>query len=313
MKRLILLIIGIGLGSNGFSQLSLNDSLVAHFPFNGNANDETGNGYDGTVYGTTLSSDRFGNPNSAYEFDGVDDYINTFSTFDFEFRTMTLWVKPFNIQGDGVTEKHIAGQDANTLNYGQLKAKFANGNLAVRAGGETNNHLVSVNNNTWYHITLVRDGSSCSYYLNNILIGSASSGTVGSISSPNEDFVIGAGRDLDRQFFHGIIDDIRIYNRALSSSEIDSLYNEQNPTLSTVENKQWMNDILVYPNPTKENIHVSCDRDILRLRLLNGQGEMVMDAQNTKSLSIRKLSKGIYFLLIDLEDGNLRQIKIVIN
>ena len=50
--------------------------LVAHYPFNGNANDESGNGNDGTVVGATLTTDRFGSPNSAYSFDGVDDYIS---------------------------------------------------------------------------------------------------------------------------------------------------------------------------------------------------------------------------------------------
>ncbi len=51
------------------------DSLVAWYPFNGNANDESGNGHHGTVHGATLTTDRFGNPNSAYHFDGVDDFI----------------------------------------------------------------------------------------------------------------------------------------------------------------------------------------------------------------------------------------------
>jgi hypothetical protein len=53
----------------------LSAGLIAYYPFNGNANDETGNGYDGTVDGATLSTDRFGNPLSAYSFDGVNDKI----------------------------------------------------------------------------------------------------------------------------------------------------------------------------------------------------------------------------------------------
>jgi len=50
----------------------INDGLVAYYPFNGNANDESGNGNNGTVNGATLTSDRFGNANSAYSFDGVN-------------------------------------------------------------------------------------------------------------------------------------------------------------------------------------------------------------------------------------------------
>ena len=48
---------------------------IAYYPFNGNADDESGNGYDGTVFGATLTADRKGNSNSAYSFDGRDDYI----------------------------------------------------------------------------------------------------------------------------------------------------------------------------------------------------------------------------------------------
>jgi len=57
------------------SQMDLNEGLVAHYPFNGNVNDESGNGNDGTAHGTTLTEDRFGNMNGAYYFDGVDDRI----------------------------------------------------------------------------------------------------------------------------------------------------------------------------------------------------------------------------------------------
>ena len=54
----------------------LTDGLVAYYPINGNANDESGNENHGTVHGATLVEDRFGNANSAYSFDGVDDIIN---------------------------------------------------------------------------------------------------------------------------------------------------------------------------------------------------------------------------------------------
>jgi hypothetical protein len=52
------------------------DGLVAYYSFDGNANDQSGNGHDGSVNGATLTTDRFGTPNSAYSFDGIDDYIS---------------------------------------------------------------------------------------------------------------------------------------------------------------------------------------------------------------------------------------------
>ena len=75
MKRVIvvaLTVIGM-IFFCGNVQAGLNDGLVANYPFNGNANDGSGNGNDGIVNGVTLTTDRFGNADSAYSFDGVDD------------------------------------------------------------------------------------------------------------------------------------------------------------------------------------------------------------------------------------------------
>ena len=60
-----------------YTQANLQDGLVAYYPFSGNANDYSGIGNHGTVFGATLATDRFGNLNHAYSFDGIDDYIAT--------------------------------------------------------------------------------------------------------------------------------------------------------------------------------------------------------------------------------------------
>ena len=54
----------------------LTTGLVAHYPFDGNASDVTGNGHDGTVTGATLGADRHGNAGMAYSFDGDEDYVS---------------------------------------------------------------------------------------------------------------------------------------------------------------------------------------------------------------------------------------------
>ncbi len=75
----------------GFANASF-ASLVAYYPFNGNANDESGNGDNGTVFGATLTTDRFGNTNSAYAFDGTDDFIKASgSGLPTGARTVILW------------------------------------------------------------------------------------------------------------------------------------------------------------------------------------------------------------------------------
>jgi hypothetical protein len=67
------------LGLNGIGLANLGDGLVAYYPFNGNANDESGNGNHGIVYGATIVEDVNGKPMGAYHFDGLSNYILEFS------------------------------------------------------------------------------------------------------------------------------------------------------------------------------------------------------------------------------------------
>ncbi len=74
---------------------ALISDLVAYYPFEGNANDESGNGHDGTVYGAASVTDRFGSPAAAYQFDGTDDYIELSdeAAFDFSEFTISFWTR----------------------------------------------------------------------------------------------------------------------------------------------------------------------------------------------------------------------------
>ena len=77
IRTIALLFVGIGLAVNAYSQSFLTNGLVAYYPFNGNANDASGNGNNGIVNGATLASDRFGRANQAYSFNGTNNYVLT--------------------------------------------------------------------------------------------------------------------------------------------------------------------------------------------------------------------------------------------
>lgn len=74
------------------------NGLLAYYPFNGNANDSSGNGHHGIVYGATLTADRFGDTNSAYYFDGLSNRIELGSWFNYNVFSISMWVKPDSIQ-----------------------------------------------------------------------------------------------------------------------------------------------------------------------------------------------------------------------
>ena len=204
----------------------LNDDIVLYYPFSGNANDESGNENHGTVYGATLTSDRFGNPNSAYSFDGVDDYIEAVNTSDFQLRTWSItgWVKvnefPTGPYGVGFLGK-----------YPDSNRKY---NFAVTLVGERQalasqyetcsseyDHVVcsdTIQSNEWICFASVRDEMSGKHtlYINGIEVDSGT--WPDSPCTNNENLYIG--------ILNVVIDDVRIYNRALSEAEIQQLFED---------------------------------------------------------------------------------------
>ncbi len=103
MKNLLLTtiaILGLALISNAqVPNYVPSNGLVGWWPFNGNANDESGNGNNGNpIGGASLTQDRYGNLNKAYSFDGIDDWIEVLDNNEFRFGTTTsftcsFWIK----------------------------------------------------------------------------------------------------------------------------------------------------------------------------------------------------------------------------
>jgi plastocyanin len=234
MKRLLLLIT-ICISSVSFGQVPSyvpTNGLVGWWGFNGNANDESGNGNNGIVNGATLTTDRFGNANSAYAFDGIDDYIEVINTYDYENKTVSLWLNANDISGTWNDAKFAISIDSETLNYGMTNILIDTDSLSLRAGGETTVFRTPVNANELVHSVVIRTVTSTEYYLNGTYMGEGVSGSLGSSVNPNLNLVIGSGRTKTVQFFNGTIDDIGIWNRALTACEIQDLYNAQVANLS---------------------------------------------------------------------------------
>ncbi len=210
------------------------DGLVAYYPFNGNANDESGNGHDGTVFGATLTLDRFGTPNSAYNFNGNDSRIDLGNPVDFEsplsfsgwFRLdaaaesqwNTLFMKSQYCSGFGVM------YNADTDQSGRKFFRIYNNSCGGVTGADVD-YMVTYED--WVHYTLVYDGVSLETYINGNLVGTYAY----SSSIFDEDQMwLGANGPDDRvngyYHFTGDIDDVRIYDRALTSEEVLALCEE---------------------------------------------------------------------------------------
>lgn len=215
---------------SGNEQIPTN-GLVAYYPFNGNANDASGNGSNGTVTGATLTSDRFGNTNTAYSFDGVNSYIDaTIANIpkNNTARTISGWFKTNNAFTD--PNKY----DATIFNYGTLAklqrlslSIYSKGYLEMITGTTSSSDDYYINNfdysnNDWYFFTLTYDGAKLSIYVNGKYVDqkAVNLNTIGNI------FRIGQriSGDTVKEGFKGTIDDIAIWNRVLTTEEISALY-----------------------------------------------------------------------------------------
>ncbi len=218
--------------------------LCAWYPFDGNANDASGRGNDGTVYSAQLSPDRWGIDNSSYYFPGSNQQIRC--------NNDTLITNGTDVSASVwfLAENRPAGWDQNIIisNLGPYLAsggfQIGGGNppLAVVGGmfrntvftdqGLSTAGLLSIDSSQWYHAVYTiayiaaEDSTLASFYLDGSLVTSDKffSHVVYTNITP---FTIGNNIDsigLQRSF-KGNIDDIGLWNRALTPAEVSDLYN----------------------------------------------------------------------------------------
>jgi len=242
------LLIAIGLSWFSGAMADLNDGLVAYYPFNGNAQDESGNGHHGTVNGATLTEDRFGSVNSAYYFPIGPNVIELASATMNGINAFSLgvWLKTSaSDSGAGHFNHFFSGANSNEANEFLLPITKASGSVVICIKGTCSRDTMSptsINDDVWHYSTIVRSGSTSTVklYIDGAFDSEWNSSPTGNLFI--EGLVIGADQDCvngcwaPNEDFNGVIDDVRIYNRALSESEIQQLYHYQ-PCQPTIDIK----------------------------------------------------------------------------
>jgi Concanavalin A-like lectin/glucanases superfamily/Secretion system C-terminal sorting domain len=220
-------------------------TLVAYYPFNGNANDATTNGNNGTVNGATLTTDRFGNANSAYLFNGINNDIIVPDAPDLRpsgAYTISAWVEPMGFysgscQGNSIVNKgNYLSQDAYLLGYGDnildggncagFEPNLETFFLSYDQGG-AEQYAYSpdiVQLNKWYMVTGVFDGTNVKTYVNGHLQGSMPAINVSGTPNTDNLYIGGYVNSGSPYWLNGKIDDISIYSGALSDSTIFNTY-----------------------------------------------------------------------------------------
>jgi len=217
------------------------DGLIAFYPFNGNANDESGNGNNGTVVGASLSSDRFNNSESAYIFDGLDDYIDIGLLSELNGAleiSISIWIMKFSADryegfvGRWNTDSKpnnvllLYNNEQSWVNYPIFDLQFDDESIGW---AEAKNKAPI---GEWFHLAGVWRSSDgfIGIYMNGTLENSNFYGQGKSLyyldTYTTRIGHWGFPEQGGECFFLGKLDDIRIYKRALTEEEIKSLYNE---------------------------------------------------------------------------------------
>lgn len=317
--------------------------LVGYWPFNSNANDESGNGNNGTNNGATLTDDRFGNSNSAYSFDGISNFISV-SNIAIQgntSRSTSFWLKTNSATGGMViatgsgTNQNGATYNLRILDEGFLS--FMGGNFTSCCYDINPTTGINLKDNNWHNCVVTYDSNTFRFYIDGILISTtnlavATNGQFNYFGKSND-----ANTTTNSAFFNGIIDDIGIWNRALTQEEITNLYNiNQCITNITVTDTliinvgqlsfndpvTWANNITIAPNPASTQINISFNNITNlnggTLKVINSLGQEVATTPITTSgtNSTMQLATwggtGMYFVQIINPQGQIVDIKKII-
>jgi hypothetical protein len=329
------------LTGSAFAQIPTN-GLVGYYPFTGSANDLSGNNNNGTVTGAVLTSDRFGNVNSAYDFSASNDFIEvstTNSTFNSQTYTYSFWTKNNILTGDVA---FISRLNTNGSVYDNFCFFASAGNASLNYWSTNNNMTgccdtfgLNMLGNIWKHITFTVDSDTIRGYLNGQLVGTRP--FVAGINF-NNTYPIRFGKSQHPYWaeFSGFLDDIRIYNRAITPAEVTSLYNEDicyqnitvtdtlliNSVITGFNPITYQNTMKVWPNPT--NDHITIDNGNIanftgyQIKITNTLGVQVFQSAITQQQFYIDLStwtgNGIYFIhIIDAKSNTIDIKKIILN
>jgi hypothetical protein len=214
--------------------VDLNNGLVAYYPFNGNANDESGNGNNAVFNNATLTSDNLGNANSAYHFNGTDTYMRILNSTSLNMgnqMSIALHVKPMGFYtGFCYNNMMIMKGDADYLT-GDYFLRFSDAITGCTNPSTTNEQFYApdviaakpiVQLDNWYDVVWTFDGTTAKIYVGCKLQSSAAA-TYSTFTNAY-DLYIGKLNDPTFPYWlNGDLDEVRIYNRALNEQEVNAL------------------------------------------------------------------------------------------
>lgn len=320
MKRNILLLISTVIATIATSQTPTN-GLKAYYPFNNNTND-----YAGTLHGVSngtaqYATDRWGNSNFCYNVVGnsnhiilpSDNWVNgDYSVSAWVNITQTASYPRLYDFGNGYGINNVIGKLSHAGNASPSIEYYAS-STSDGSNYLSNTPLIA---NVWYHLVYVSEGFVMKIFINNVLIGSMSGTHIPESIYRTSNKIGGSNAPLQDDTY-ALIDEFRLYSKALNTQEIGQLYTEGNPT--GINEQSLSSSIFsIYPNPANTNLSINIDSQstkelekIINLKIYAIDGSLIKTETIDKSelnqhiINTSSLANGLYYL--NISSGNYSQ------
>lgn len=309
------------------SNAQLTNGLLVHYACDGNANDNSPNGLDGTITNTTATIDRFGTANSALFFNGTNSFVqlqNNSLLKDELPLTISFWVK--------ITEpayQIIVQSDLNMnayYGYYLVIQQDLTIHTGLGAGGPLNSSgrrgkmsTSALTLGNWHHVTVViNSGSDIEIYIDCINAGGTYIGSGSNqIAYSNGDTYLFFNETVNgNAYSNGSFDDFSIWDRALTLQEIQSLCSRE----LNVEDLPTVGSVTVYPNPSSGyfSINNTVNEPILEVIIQDAQGKVIQQEKHPEGINCDKwssneLSSGLYLVQFVFESGRIENKQIIVN
>ena len=291
------------------AQTSINDGLKAYYKFDGNFADSSGNNNHGVNNSVSFASDRKGNASAAANFNGSSSYLsipastslNSITT-DFSVSSWVYITNWFAWGGFNFAPILCKSQVSSAAQY---RFTILENAFDVISNTKKFYHTIpnSFNKGTWYHVAMSNSGDSCSLYINGMLVQV----TLNEATFPSDtNQLLEIGRDYagTLDYFNGYLDELRIYNRPLTSQNVTDLYNFRGTSVLKVAGNNT--NFNIYPNPSNGSFYFENNGiEVASIEIINSLGETIFESNSfIDKVEINNSRKGIYFVKV-IDKNNL--------
>ncbi|MFZ1790394.1 MAG: LamG-like jellyroll fold domain-containing protein, partial [Saprospiraceae bacterium] len=298
-----------GLSSSASTQILVKNFIassgktIASYPFSGNANDNSGNGHNGTTAGAILAPDRFDNIRNAYYFNGGSQHIRVNNDPKLNFQgacTISFWMKASNLPDrESFLVSHGSWQ--NRYKVSMTPSAQLRWTINTTGGIKDLDSKKAIEAEKYYHCAVTYDGKLMAIYLNGVLSNYVSQ--TGSIKQTTVNLLMGQMLPDDANYnFKGYLDDVTIYDHAKTPLEIEQIYHASLTAIHEIAISQTFS---VTPNPAYSTISIQSIKGQIgqtsgyELTIFNQLGQTIKTAQNYQlgnPIVVSMLSDGLYYL-----------------